>query len=631
MSLDSTVEVRIIGDASGAVAAARLSEGAVSGAVNIMRSKLIELGLASRENFDQLGDAAERTARRAEAASLETVGALGRMETAGHAAGGAFGLLAGSLTGFAASVGVDQILNLGKATLDFADDLAAAANQAGINVERYQSLKEALRYLEVDGAKADRSFKSLADTLGAVQSGTAAGGVEAALDRMGITANILNGTITTTDQLLDAVAASASRFKTEAEFTAAVVDLVGRKFGVDLAAALRDGGVALHEHEAQWRATGSVISEQYINRLADANEAIDGFVAHTKGTFVIFAAQMISQWDAMTAAVGRYIDAHGGLANTPIFGMIGAAVKASDASVVADNFAARFPDDYSSSTKPKQTFAPPKKPAAKAAGGGSKAGGAGGAGATAKSGGVDLQGLEVGLNNWLYRTTVKVKESTARWAADVKQGPLAKAFEPVAKSWQVAFGRVAGSWGNVLARMATLQQGFGTTINQLWSGILGNFTNMIAQMIGQWVMMHVLKVTVQKSANAIMILSDAKTAAAAAWKAVVGVPFIGPILAPVAAAAAFAGVMAFSAEDGYSVPAWAGAGIDGKGGQVGIVHPEEMILPKKEANMIRGGGAGGGNHLHIHCNDSRDVEQWAERNKHKLAKAMKSAFRDGYR
>ncbi|MFX8597332.1 hypothetical protein ABTM29_19940, partial [Acinetobacter baumannii] len=74
----------------------------------------------------------------------------------------------------------------------------------------------------------------------------------------------------------------------------------------------------------------------------------------------------------------------------------------------------------------------------------------------------------------------------------------------------------------------------------------------------------------------------------------------GPVLAPPAAAAAFAGVMAFSARDGYDVPAMAGPGIDGKGGQIGVVHPREMVLPADLADRIRSGDGGGGTSLHLH-------------------------------
>ena len=228
---------------------------------------------------------------------------LNRFDTGLSKSTAAIGLLKSTLGGLAAGVGVSGLLAIGRGTLQFADDLEAAATQAGVAVERFQTLKEGLRALEVDGEKTDKILKSLNDTLGAVQSGTAAKGVTDALDRMGVTARILSGEITTTDGLLDAIAGSAKTFSTEAQFTSAVVDVLGKKIGVDLAAALRDGGTALKENEKAFRDTGAVITDEYIKRLADANETIDAFTTRSKARLTIWAAESIS----LFGKVGRFL------------------------------------------------------------------------------------------------------------------------------------------------------------------------------------------------------------------------------------------------------------------------------------------------------------------------------------
>ena len=80
------------------------------------------------------------------------------------------------------------------------------------------------------------------------------------------------------------------------------------------------------------------------------------------------------------------------------------------------------------------------------------------------------------------------------------------------------------------------------------------------------------------------IMSSAWEAMAAAWKAVVGIPYVGPVLAVGAAAAAFAGVSALaskvkSARGGYDIP----AGVN----PMTQLHEEEMVLPAQHANTIR--------------------------------------------
>lgn len=100
------------------------------------------------------------------------------------------------------------------------------------------------------------------------------------------------------------------------------------------------------------------------------------------------------------------------------------------------------------------------------------------------------------------------------------------------------------------------------------------------------------------------IMVNAWAAMAAAWQAIVGIPYVGPVLAPIAAAAAFAGVASLahnvmSAEGGYDIP----RGIN----PMTQLHAEEMVLPKQHANVIRdladgGGGAGGSTIINMTIN-----------------------------
>ena len=196
--------------------------------------------------------------------------------------------------GFFGAVGAQAIARFGKDILDFADDLATAADQAGVGVERFQTLREGFRALEIDSASFDKALKRLNSTLGDVQNGVEDEGTKA-LDKMGISARILTGEISTTDELLDAVAASAKNMGSQAQYTSALVDIFGRRVGVDMAAALKDGGDGLHELEDAFRQTGDVISKDYIDRLADANESLDAFTARAKARITIWAAEMIPQ------------------------------------------------------------------------------------------------------------------------------------------------------------------------------------------------------------------------------------------------------------------------------------------------------------------------------------------------
>jgi hypothetical protein len=109
------------------------------------------------------------------------------------------------------------------------------------------------------------------------------------------------------------------------------------------------------------------------------------------------------------------------------------------------------------------------------------------------------------------------------------------------------------------------------------------------------------------------IAIKAYQAAAGAYAAIAAIPYVGPVLAPVAAAGALAAVIGIgskiaSAEGGYDIP----AGVN----PITQLHAQEMVLPAQYANVIRGmaeggngGGGSGGGDLHVHVNaiDSKDM------------------------
>lgn len=116
----------------------------------------------------------------------------------------------------------------------------------------------------------------------------------------------------------------------------------------------------------------------------------------------------------------------------------------------------------------------------------------------------------------------------------------------------------------------------------------------------------------QASAGAASVLADANKAAAGAYAAVAGIPYVGPILAPEAAAVAFAAVSAFdifSAASGFDIP----GGVN----PITQLHENEMVLPANIAEGIRNMTSGQSNgsssrgaqsvSINVTGMDSRDV------------------------
>ena len=104
------------------------------------------------------------------------------------------------------------------------------------------------------------------------------------------------------------------------------------------------------------------------------------------------------------------------------------------------------------------------------------------------------------------------------------------------------------------------------------------------------------------------ILNSAWEAMAGAFKAMVGIPVVGPAIAPAAAGGAFAAVAAMagsvSAAGGYDIPSGVNPLVQ--------AHQREMILPQKQADTIRNlakGGGGGAVHLNVTAVDAASVRR----------------------
>ena len=126
--------------------------------------------------------------------------------------------------------------------------------------------------------------------------------------------------------------------------------------------------------------------------------------------------------------------------------------------------------------------------------------------------------------------------------------------------------------------------------------------------------------------EAILVAKAGEAAGAQFANVITTVPFPeNLVLAPSAAAAAFAGTFAAgqgSAEEGAVL---------GSSGMLMSLHPEEMVLPaplsKGIQSIIQNGGDGGAVHFHVHAMDVSGIAGFFEKNKGHLADALVSAKR----
>jgi hypothetical protein len=168
------------------------------------------------------------------------------------------------------------------------------------------------------------------------------------------------------------------------------------------------------------------------------------------------------------------------------------------------------------------------------------------------------------------------------------------------QTWNSLSGQIGGALQTSFASMLTSMKITSAGIRGLFSSIGNMLANTAAKMASDWVMAQIKMRLASKQTSLAELNNRAMTAAAGAYDATVGIPYVGPVLAPAAAAVAYAGVMAFgsfaSASGGYDI----GPGVN----PLTQLHEKEMVLPAHIAEPLRenlnSGGLGGGGDVHFH-------------------------------
>jgi hypothetical protein len=125
------------------------------------------------------------------------------------------------------------------------------------------------------------------------------------------------------------------------------------------------------------------------------------------------------------------------------------------------------------------------------------------------------------------------------------------------------------------------------------------------------------------------VMADAAKAAAGAYSAIVGIPYVGPVLAPIAAGVAFAAVAAYSSLASSEGGDW---NVDAT--RLNVVHPRETIMPASVAGPMRDYFSGGGSQAAAgpsfgDTNFTNHFHQVAVTPNAVMA-AMESAYRNGH-
>ena len=202
-----------------------------------------------------------------------------------------------------------------------------------------------------------------------------------------------------------------------------------------------------------------------------------------------------------------------------------------------------------------------------------------------------------------------------------------KAQDEIVAGWKHTFDGMFSAFNSAFQGMLTGQETFREAMRKLFQDIALHAAKAVENMIAS----GLSGLAAQKSMNLASITGSAGQAGAGAYGALAGIPIIGPIIAPIGAAAAFAGTMAFASADigMWNVPS----------DQLALVHHNELIMPAAQAGTFRdmlSGGGGGGSSVHapvsinIAAAGSREVNELFSRNGGALMKTIEKAVRDGH-
>lgn len=213
-----------------------------------------------------------------------------------------------------------------------------------------------------------------------------------------------------------------------------------------------------------------------------------------------------------------------------------------------------------------------------------------------------------------------------------------RAQKELEHQWLATFDAIPKAWNSAIQSMKAGTASWG----DFFRGILLELTAQYAAFEAKQIIIHNAAWLEKKKATVLgyafemassvasavaQIANYAAVAAAGAWAAMVSIPYIGPVIAPVAAGLALAGVMALagqihSAAGGFDVPAGSNP--------VTQLHAQEMVLPAELANKVRGmtgGEGGGGDHYHFHFIDTAGVRAFADTHRDELATAVKKSIK----
>ncbi|HET9285425.1 MAG TPA: hypothetical protein VFR24_26030 [Candidatus Angelobacter sp.] len=196
--------------------------------------------------------------------------------------------------------------------------------------------------------------------------------------------------------------------------------------------------------------------------------------------------------------------------------------------------------------------------------------------------------------------------------------------EKTQKVMQSVAQSMATTFSSAIKGMITGTETLGQAFAKMGQQMLSSLESVLEKMLEEWLQQHITELLIhtqtkeaevgvdeaasaQKQAISMQehikeVFMAAKQAAVNAWKALAGIPVVGPALGAAAATATFAAVMAFG-----SLTSAAGGFYEVDRDQLALIHKKEMVLPASIAERLRSNLASGADssadlHVHVYSN-----------------------------
>lgn len=226
----------------------------------------------------------------------------------------------------------------GQVAVKYADDLGDTATALGLNVEKLQELRFAAVQSGVAQEEMDRALMRLNVAIG---DGVRNGGAAAEkFERLGVSLTDTEGRTRDTDAVFTDLVDRLSQIPSVAERTAAAGDILGDKLGPKLQGLLGRGRDGLDQLREAARKTGAVMDEATIKKAGEAQDKLDALAMVTKaqltialvelGPILVGLAGLIVD---VASAVNATVTAFKALAGTDPFGETNEAIEKSRAKI----------------------------------------------------------------------------------------------------------------------------------------------------------------------------------------------------------------------------------------------------------------------------------------------------------